>query len=409
MRMHPITFACSIGLMGLLAPGAPARQAEAARKAVVEAVIERSEATKAELPAVLYAGTFDGRKPQVAWNNWVLASEWAQPTPRQCTACHAGAVGNLAAAPKDAHHAWLVNAATAAFQTIEARALGLTLGKLAEPLRVQLRVPADRGVILSALEPGGPAMAAGLLAGDILLSLDGQPLAAEADLAARLAALGSKPAPLAILRGGKPQSITVGGRPLATFAPVETPKVPDYFVGLETRPVDDALRAHLPALPSGVGLLVEAPTPEGPAARAGVKPNDILLAAGGAPLPDVDALRAAIKAAAGKPLPFKLLRAGAETVVPVTPEPRKPTEQWAVDVTEHLDRLVLYRQLVDVAPTTFAANIILDADGKADPKAAQNVTSTPTAGLDKRLEALDAELKALRAAIDELRKSVGGK
>lgn len=392
--------------MGLVAPGAGARQEDAARKAV----IEKSDTLKAEMPEVFYSGHFeDSARLQSTGTglNLVLGSNWAGPRPRQCTACHAGAVGNLGAAPRDDHHQWVFEASVRFQRGPESRALGLTAGKLAEPLRAQLKVPADRGVMLDAVDPDGPATAAGLRAGDILLTLDSQPLAAEADLPARLAALRSKTARLAILRGGKPLAITVGGRSLATFAPAETPKVPDYYVGLETRPVDDALRAHLPSLPAGVGLLVEAPTPDGPAARAGVKTNDILLKAGEAPLPDVDALRAAIKAVGGKPLAFKLLRGGAESVVAVTPEVRKLNAALAGDVATPLNAMRHFQKLD-------SAVIDQDTDPNLEwfmaiPGTALLSPAPPPTGLDKRLDALDAELKALRAAIDELRKAGAGK
>ena len=72
------------------------------------------------------------------------------------------------------------------------------------------------GLLVASVESGGPAQQGGVLLGDVLLSLAGQPLAAMEDL---LAALGGevvgKATPLEILRGGRRTtlSVTVGERP----------------------------------------------------------------------------------------------------------------------------------------------------------------------------------------------------
>ena len=61
-----------------------------------------------------------------------------------------------------------------------------------------------------------------------------------------------------------------------------------------------------------------------PAAKAGVKYGDILIAFAGEPLPDVDALRAKIQAKGPNPAKLEVLRGGKPMMLIVTPEPRKP-------------------------------------------------------------------------------------
>jgi len=57
--------------------------------------------------------------------------------------------------------------------------------------------------------------------------------------------------------------------------PAEKPSQVVTFLGVHAVPLDPALRAQLD-LPDGVGMLVRSVAPESPAAKAGVKPHDVL-------------------------------------------------------------------------------------------------------------------------------------
>ncbi len=67
-----------------------------------------------------------------------------------------------------------------------------------------------RGMLIFAVVPESAAEAAGLIIGDILTGVDGRPFAGPEDFAAALnAARDGAPLPLDVLRGGKPQRVTV--------------------------------------------------------------------------------------------------------------------------------------------------------------------------------------------------------
>jgi S1-C subfamily serine protease len=96
--------------------------------------------------------------------------------------------------------------------------LGVGLQPVALPdhLVTKLNLAAKTGLIVLTAEPGAPAERAGILIGDVLLTLDGKPLA---DIHGLQAALGTdyvgKTVQAQILRGGElaETSITVGERP----------------------------------------------------------------------------------------------------------------------------------------------------------------------------------------------------
>ena len=92
--------------------------------------------------------------------------------------------------------------------------------------------------------------------------------------------------------------------------------------GVLLAPVSAALRAQLPAIPSGAAT-VTLRDADGPAAKAGVRSNDILLSLNGQKLGTCDELREALNSCApDQPAQCKLLRAGKVLQLSV-----KPTEQ----------------------------------------------------------------------------------
>lgn len=67
--------------------------------------------------------------------------------------------------------------------------LGLHLLELSEELRRHYGAPADRGVLVSRVEPGSPAERAGIRVGDVLAGVDSHPIASIAQLSVVLATL----------------------------------------------------------------------------------------------------------------------------------------------------------------------------------------------------------------------------
>ena len=74
----------------------------------------------------------------------------------------------------------------------------------------------ESGLLLVSVEPGSPAELGGLMVGDILVAVAGQPVAdPDALLVSLSGAVVGQPTPVEVLRGGQPQTltVTVGERP----------------------------------------------------------------------------------------------------------------------------------------------------------------------------------------------------
>jgi S1-C subfamily serine protease len=92
-------------------------------------------------------------------------------------------------------------------------------GVAVQPVEVPERIArehgltADTALLVVAVEQGGPADRAGLLIGDVLVSIDGSPLREPTDLLAGLS--GRDPVEIRVVRGGSPLSVslTPGDRP----------------------------------------------------------------------------------------------------------------------------------------------------------------------------------------------------
>jgi len=97
--------------------------------------------------------------------------------------------------------------------------LGISYMSVTSALRQQYGLSRDTGVLVTDLDPQGPAAGAGLKRGDIITELQGKPIATEGDLVVMLRDLHAGDAvPVTVDRNGEPVSltITVGERSSST-------------------------------------------------------------------------------------------------------------------------------------------------------------------------------------------------
>ena len=94
-----------------------------------------------------------------------------------------------------------------------------------------------------------------------------------------------------------------------------------YWIGAECREAPPELVAQL-GLKEGEGLVVVRLLDDSPAAKAGLKQHDVLLSIGDTKLSHLPELIKAVNAAEGKELSLKIVRAGKEQTIAVTPAER---------------------------------------------------------------------------------------
>ena len=166
--------------------------------------------------------------------------------------------------------------------------LGVAVQELNQTLADSFKLPQPEGALVSSIDRNSPAAKAGLQAGDVILSYNGQPIARSGDLPAQvgLAKPGDQ-AKLEVWRNGRKETLTAtlagSSDKLAAASPASPAR---GKLGVAVRPLTDEERqeAHLRG-----GLVVD--QAGGAAARSGVEPGDIIVAINGTPVASVRELQ----------------------------------------------------------------------------------------------------------------------
>ncbi len=174
-------------------------------------------------------------------------------------------------------------------------------------------IAGQKGAIVADLVPGGPSQKAGLMAGDLVVSVNGAKVRTSAELTREVA----KASPgdvlhVDILRMGKPRTVDIrsGVRPsekeLASNDNQKEDGTPgkggsaaarSAIVGLTLAPLDDAGRRRLGLEGAVKGLVISGIDPNSDAAQKGVRPDDILVRAGDREVSSADDFASVVEAA----------------------------------------------------------------------------------------------------------------
>jgi serine protease Do len=292
-----------------------------------------------------------------------------------------------------------------AWWTVADQNLGMTLTPADDALRAHLKLPGDQGLIVTGLDFHSPAAQAGIEQNDILLNLENAALGKPADLEDNLKAAGDKPVSLKLLRGGKNLVIQVQPRVHVGLGPVQ-PEAPAFWIGVSVSPIEPALRSQL-KLPEKEGLLATEVFKDSPAAKAEIKVHDILTKLAGKSLDSQEKLVVLVQANGGKTISLEFIREGKTQATEVTPEPRKNAQG-----NRFKDATYSFQFVRPGAMTPFSAPLRLSDRQDFWITNQSNAPAQPSAGdagISKRLDELDAEIKQLRKAIEELSKAVANK
>jgi serine protease Do len=136
--------------------------------------------------------------------------------------------------------------------------LGVQIQNMTPAIASSLALPKDRGEIVAAVEPSGPASAAGLRQGDVVVKVAGQEVTPDNSLSYIVAntPIGSR-VPIEIVRGGKRMTLTatIGERPAEAMLLGQPEEAEPDSNGEKDQPGAEAARKSL-------GITLQAISPE---------------------------------------------------------------------------------------------------------------------------------------------------
>jgi serine protease Do len=196
---------------------------------------------------------------------------------------------------------------------VEHARLGVQLQDLSPALAESFGLSAPDGAVISSVARGSAAAKVELKAGDVITRIDGEPVRTGADVATRVGmASPGQTLRLTVWRekSSREIEVTLGKAEQASVAAAAAEPAPGSL-GLAVRPLsaEEKRRARLEH-----GLVVE--EARGAAARAGVRPGDVVLSLNGQPIDNIEQVRAVL---AGKPKHVAMLiqRNDRQVFVPV--------------------------------------------------------------------------------------------
>jgi PDZ domain len=276
----------------------------------------------------------------------------------------------------------------------EPEIFGLKLAKPSDALGSHMKLPPGCGLVVTDLDSSSPEVLAGVEKNDVLLAAnDSIPLTKPEDL---IAVVKDEPANslrrLALIRHGKWLVIDAPHRK-RKFASLVLHKPPTFRLGVTLGLVEPVLAAQL-SLTDNPGILVIGVPEDGPAAKAGVKVQDILLTFGDEKLTNPEQLIELVKTNKERPVKIELIRAGQKQTIEITPElhvavpapspPQPLTPQ--VESTEYV-----------VGP-----GVVYRSSERNNPSEPFEPVNRPDAATVRKLDELSEQIKQLRSAVETL-------
>jgi len=180
--------------------------------------------------------------------------------------------------------------------------IGVHAQTITPTLAKGLGLDRDWGVICGDVYPGGPASAAGLVVGDIILTLDGKPMENGRQLDVNLyrRPIGEK-VTLDVDRSGRRLALDVlvieREDDQTQFSDLVKPSenlIPK--LGILCLDIDQSIRRHLPGLRANYGVLVAARSMDAPSLSDGLRPGDVIYTMNTTRIADLKTIRDAAAA-----------------------------------------------------------------------------------------------------------------
>ncbi|MEE4361289.1 MAG: DegQ family serine endoprotease [Pseudomonadales bacterium] len=193
--------------------------------------------------------------------------------------------------------------------------LGVMIQDVDRDLAESFGLDRPTGALVAQVLEGAPAAAAGIQAGDVILSFGGNEIDRSGDLPHVVGRIrpGEK-VPAVIVRNGKRMTIRVEvgvlGEPGTPLARAGGGSASGGLLGMTVEGLDDAMRQRMDV----EGGVVVASIEDGPAARAGIRQGDVITRLNNKPIASVADFRDAVKdLPRGRSIPVLIVRGGVPT------------------------------------------------------------------------------------------------
>lgn len=284
--------------------------------------------------------------------------------------------------------------------------IGVALVPVDATLRSHLQLPEGQGLVVASVAPDSPAAKADIQPRDVLTKAGEQVLSVPADLDKALQSDAHRPVRVCLIRAGKPREVELAPLKRISFVLRDLALGP-YWIGVQVSPADETLRAQL-QLPDGQGLVATSVLPEGPAVKAGLRPNDVLVTLGGNLLSSPEDLVARVQEAKDQPVALEVIRAGKRMKIEIRPQKREQALQ-AVKGLNHEARadylLRFVHPQVLVAPQQ-DASLSFEQGQEGAVVARLEPANESAKGIEQKLNELIDEVKNLHKQISKIESSL---
>ena len=191
------------------------------------------------------------------------------------------------------------------FGQVKRGVLGVNIYDVTPDVAKEFGLADASGALVAGVAQGSAAEHAGVKTGDIIVSINGTPMRNATELRNSIGMLRvGDQVEIGLLRDGKPLKVTAL---VAERSEADVANAVDIHRGLEGADLADAS--------DGAGVLVRAVQDGSPAAQAGLRANDLVVAVGRTPIPTLKAFREAAKGA--NLLLLNVKRGSAVVLIPI--------------------------------------------------------------------------------------------